>query len=115
MKRIVERLVEEHGNLGLVLESLAQLFPKLENDITLRDALEKIPQLPPAPEPAQVKKLLLDFEELVSKMTQDALGSQETFLLLMKKLHPRTFQEMRSDRLYKRRTEKFEDITSYLL
>jgi len=115
VKRIVERLVEESGTLGLVLEALAQLFPKLENDITLRDSLEKIPQLPPSPEPAQVKKLFVDFEEVVSKMSPEALGSQEKFLLLVRKLHPRTFQDMRLDRHYKRRTETFEELKSALL
>ena len=115
VKRIVERVVEEEGNLEKVLESLAELFPRLENDITLRDALDRIPQLSPTPEPAQVKKLFIDFEEIISKMSVDGLGKQEKLILLTKKVQPKTFQELRADRHYKRRTENFDDLKVALL
>ena len=120
VKKIVERVVEEHssleaGALEAVLLSLAQLFPNLENDITLRESLERLPSLPAQPEPAQVKRLLIDFEEICCKLSQGALSDQERFLCLSRKLHPRLWQELRQDRYYKRRTESYNELKACLL
>ena len=44
VRKLVEKIVEEHpDNLVIVLTILETLFPKLENDLSLRIALEKIP------------------------------------------------------------------------
>ena len=115
VKRIVEKIAEDKKNLILVLETLELLFPKLENDITLRQQLEKLPMLVASPEPSQVAQLFIDFEEICSKMSTDALGRQEKFILLTKKVHPKMFSEMRLDRYYKRRTETFEDLKEALI
>ena len=48
-------------------------------------------------------------------MSPGALGDQEKLLLLAKKIHPKTFQELRLDRFYKRRTESFQELKSALL
>ncbi len=63
---LVEKVVEENNNLHQVLCKREELFPKLENDITLRSSLEKIPQLPASPEPNQVAQLLVEFEEILA-------------------------------------------------
>ena len=76
LRRIVEKLVEEQPRLESVSLSLSQLFPRLENDLTLRESLEKLSPLPQAPEPSQVKRLLVDFEEVTAKMSKNALGEQ---------------------------------------
>ena len=115
IRRIVEKVVEENPKLDAVLLALSQLFPRLENDLTLREALEKLAPLPHSPDPSQVKRLLVEFEELQAKMSKGALGEQEKFLLLSRKVHPRTFQELRLDRYYKRRTENYDELKACLL
>jgi hypothetical protein len=110
VKKIVEKVVEENKSLELALLSLAELFPRLENDLTLRESLERLPPLPYGPEPSQVKKLLVEFAEVTSRMTRGALGDQERYLMFSRKLHPKTFSELRADRHYRRRTETFDDL-----
>ena len=48
-------------------------------------------------------------------MTNGAMSDQEKYILLSKKLHPKTFAEMRADRHFKRRNETFEDLKTALL
>ena len=115
IKPVVKKLIKEHNDLGEVLHRMSKLFPKLENDLSLRQKLDKISPLPHSPEPSQVAQLYVDLEELLGKMTLGSMSDQEKFILLSRKLHPKTFAEMRSDRHFKRRTESFEDLKSALL
>ena len=98
-----------------MLQHLADLFPKLENDISLRASLEKLPSLNANPDPSAVAQLYLEFEEILSRMTAGSMSDQEKFLMLVKKLHPKTFTELRSDRYYKHRTEDFGSLKEALL
>ena len=43
-------------------------------------------------------------------MSIGAMSSQEKFLCLVKKIHPKTFSELRQDRFYKRRSETYEEL-----
>ena len=112
IRRIVEKVVDEQvePKLDSVLHTLAQLFPKMENDLSLRESLEKLPSLSSSPEPAQVKRLLVEFEEITARMSKGALGDQERYLYLSRKIHPKFFAELRADRHYKRRTETYADL-----
>ena len=49
-----------------------EIFPTLENDLTLRKKIEALPQLPYGPDPPQVATFLLEFENLASKLTATA-------------------------------------------
>ncbi len=92
VQKLVEKVVEDsNNNLHHVLLKLEELFPRLENDITIRGNLEKIPQLPANPEPSQVAQLFIDFEENLSRLSKDAMSEQEKLIFLVKKLHPKTF------------------------
>ena len=51
----------------------------------------------------------------MNKMSTGAMSDQEKFILLTRKLHPKTFAEMRADRFFKRRTETFEDMKEALM
>ena len=104
-KILVKKLVKDKKNLGDVLRGMSKLFPKLENDLTLRLKLEKVPQLPWIAETHQVAQLYVDLEDIMVKMSETAMSDQEKFILLTKKIHPKTFAELRSDRFFKRRTE----------
>jgi hypothetical protein len=116
VKRLIEKLVEESDSrLEKVLRQMEALFPKIENDLTIRSAIEKIPQLPQNPDPAQVANLLLELESLFGKLSENAMSDQEKFLTLLKKLHPRTYGEIRADRFYKRRSETFSDLKATLV
>jgi hypothetical protein len=62
------------------------------------------------PEPSQFAQLFVDLEELTGKLIPNAMSEQEKFLLLSKKVHFRTFAQLRADRYYKRRVENFDDL-----
>ena len=112
VKPIVKKLVGEQKSFGEVLRSMSKLFPKLENDLSLRQKLDKVPGLPHRPEPAAVAQLFVDVEEILGKMSAGAMSDQEKFITLSRKIHPKTYSEMREDRLYKGRTETFADLKS---
>jgi hypothetical protein len=115
-KPIVKKLIKEtNWDLEVVLQGMSKLFPKLENDLTLRNKLDKIPALQYNCEPHQVAQLFLELEELLNKMSTGSMSDQEKFILLTRKLHPKTFAEMRADRFFKRRTETFEDMKEALM
>ena len=116
IKRLVEKVDDEKAyDLVAVLTTLETLFPKLENDMTVRANLDKIAQLPQTPEPSTVAQLILEMEELFSRLSDHAMSDQEKFLLLMKKLHPKTFSELRQDRYYKLRTEDYKSLKCALI
>ena len=116
VKKLVEKVAEETGGkLILVLQKLEILFPKLENDLTLGSLLDKIPQLGPSPDPASVAQLFVEFEEIFSRLSTNAMSDQDKFLCLCKKLHPKTFQELRGDRHYKHRTENYANLKLALI
>jgi hypothetical protein len=94
---------------------MESLFPKLKNDISLRANLEKLSQLPQSPEPALVAQLFVEMEELFSRMSAGSMSDQEKFIMLIKKLHPKTFSELRSDRYYKHRSEDYKSLKTALL
>jgi len=115
VKKLVEKVVEEQGTLVGVLQKLEDLFPKLENDISLRSLVDKMPQLPANPDPATVAQLFVEIEEVFARMSPRCMSDQEKYIVLIKKLHPKTFGELRSDRYYKHRTENFEALKDALL
>ena len=43
------------------------------------------------------------------------MSEQEKFLLLVKKLHPKYFQELRSDRYFKHRTQDFDSLKKAII
>ena len=116
VRKLVEKLVDESPDELLdVLQKMETLFPKLENDITLRSNLEKIPQLPQSPEPSSVAQLFVEFEEILARLTPNALSEQEKFLMLVKKLHPKSFAELRADRYYKQRTQEVSHLKAAII
>ena len=75
VRKLVEKLVDDSpGDLLQVLRQLETLFPKLENDITLRSFLEKVPSLPAKPDPAAVAQLFVEMEEILSRMSSDSMS-----------------------------------------
>ena len=58
---------------------------------------------------------LVDFEEILSHLSPAAMSDQEKFLVLLKKLHPKSLSDLRSDRFYKHRTEDFQSMKSVLI
>ena len=114
VRPIVKKIAKEKSILTEVLEEMSKLFPKMENDLTLRTKLGKVVQLPYSPDPSAVAQLFIDIEEVFGKMSADSMSDQEKFLILLKKIHPRTFQEMRQDRFYKRRSETYAELKQSL-
>ena len=116
VKKLVEKVIDEKNfDLLAVFTQLETLFPKLENDLTLRATLRKISQLPQNPEPSAVATLFLELEEIFVRLSAQAMSDQEKFLLLMEKVHPKTFQDLRQDRYYKHRTQDYQSLKSALI
>ena len=115
VRKLVEKVVDEKASMFDVLCHLESLFPKLENDISLRLLLDKIPALGAQPDPPIVAQLFLEIEEIFSRMSAGSMSEQEKFLALIKKLHPKTFAELRGDRYYKHRCEDYISLKDAIL
>ena len=87
----------------------------LENDLTIRAQLEKVPQMGANPDPADVGKLFLDLDELFSKLNDKSMSDQDKFVTLLGKLHPKFYGEIRSDKNWKRRAEDYAGLRSVVM
>ena len=85
-KIVVNTVKESQGDLEASLTKLGEIFPTLENDLTLRKKIEALPPLPYGPEPPQVVTFLLEFENLAHKWTANAWTDQDKFLALISKI-----------------------------
>ena len=93
--KITTNVIKETGsNLEETLKRLGEIFPTLENDLTIRRKIESLPTLGYAPEPQVLASLLLEFETLSGKLSTHAWIDQDKLLFLIGKLHPKTFQEI---------------------
>ena len=90
-KIVVNTVKESQGDLEASLTKLGEIFPTLENDLTLRRKIKALPPLPRGPEPPQVVTFLLEFENLATKLTANAWTDQDKLLALISKIHPKTF------------------------
>jgi len=116
VKRLVEKACEEmHWSLSGTLQQLEKLFPKIENDLTVRASLEKLVALPQSPEPAAVAQLFLEMDELMAHLSEKAMSDQEKYLVLLSKIHPKMYQEIRGDRFLKGRSETYESLREVLM
>ena len=115
VRPLIKKLVLEIEDFQQVIVHMGKLFPKMENDLTLRQKLDRIPPLPSMPEPQHVAQLCIEMDEIFGKLSEGAMSDQDKFLALTKKLHPKTFAEMRSDRHYKRRMETYMDLKQAIL
>ena len=59
---IVENLADDATTLIEALDRMATVFPKIENDWSVRQQLEKLPLLQYAPEPQMAAHFFLIFE-----------------------------------------------------
>ena len=115
VKKIAEKIAGECTSLKQVLLKLESIFPKLENDLSLRAQIEKLTPLSASPDPANVAQLILDIASVFTKMTENSISDQDKFLAITKKLHPKFFQELRADRFYKHRTNDYKSLKEVIL
>eukprot|EP00667_Euglena_gracilis_P018002 EG_transcript_19051 len=107
--------MDENDDFEKVLLEIAKLFPTLENDMTLRSAIDKLPALYQNPEPQDIKKLFIELDNLMARLSPQAMSEQEKFLVLLRKLHPRMYADIRADRFYKHRSETFTDLRKAII
>ena len=69
---IVEYLADDATTLIGALDRMATVFPKIENDLSVRQQLEKLPFLQYAPEPQMAAHFFIIFENssLICPMVQ---------------------------------------------
>jgi hypothetical protein len=113
VQRIVERLAAEAKSYNAFAQRLTEIFPKVENDISIRAQLQKLPALGRDPAPGELEALLVEMSDLMSKMSPDALGEQEKLLLLVSKIHPAQWRDMRAERRDRERCNSFDELLAY--
>ena len=84
VKKIAEKIAGECTSLKQVLLKLESIFPKLENDLSLRAQIEKLTPLSASPDPANVAQLILDIDSIFTKMTENSISDQDKFLAITK-------------------------------
>ena len=106
---LVKKIAKDKNSLAEVLKGMARLFPKLENDLTLRSKLDKLPQLPWNAEPHQVAQLYVDMEDLLVKMSETAMSDQEKFFLRTKnpRLSPQDFCRTQERHIFQNENRNF--------
>ena len=110
----MEKICEEEPSWDGFWDRMEKLFPKLENDISIRDQIRKLPSLPKEPTPHEVEVLLMDLNFLLSKMSPDAMSPQEKTLTLVGKIHPTAFKDLRADRKNHPKCEDFHLLAQLL-
>ena len=102
------------GDLEATLTKLGEIFPTLENDLTVRRKIESLQSLSYSLDPVQLATFLLDFETLLGKLSENSMTDQDKFLHLINKLHPKTFQELRESPVWRPRTDTYPGIKQAL-
>lgn len=114
IRRIAETLAARVTTADALLRELSSVFPQVENTISLRVALQKVPVLSKEPTPSEIEHLILDLEVLFSKFPMNCLSNDEKVLTLVSKLHPNTWKEMRSDKEIRSKCNDYENLKSAL-
>ena len=79
-KIVTATVKEKQGELEATLTKLGEIFPTLENDLTVRRKIESLTSLGYSQDPAQLATFLLDFETLLGKLSENSMTEQDTFL-----------------------------------
>jgi len=111
---LVLNTVKENNDLEATLAKLGTIFPTLENDVTLRKRIEAMQSLGYGIEPHQVTAFFLEFETLIGKLSPEAWTDQDKLLSLISKLHPKTFQELRSNPSFRPLNDNYSDFKAAL-
>ena len=93
-----------------VLGKMQSIWPKLESDLTVRTQLEKLAPLHYLPDASAVVLLFQKMEDLFSRVSDGAMSEQDKLILLISKIHDKTFKEMRSERVFRSKTEDYEEL-----
>ena len=113
-KIVTATVKENQGDLEATLTKLGEIFPTLENDLTVRRKIEALTSLSYAPDPAQLATFLLEFETLLGKLSENSMTDQDKLLHLINKLHPKTFQELRASPVWRPHTDTYSGIKQAL-
>ena len=114
VKRILDGILEKETHFESVLERLAELFPKVENTISVRQLLQKVPPLPYKMFPADVEQMFLELETLFTKIPAESMSQDEKLLLLVSKINAAQWKEIRAERSWRKRCETYEDLKTLL-
>ena len=110
----MDSLADKTSSFEELLESINQVFPKVENSISVRQQLAKILPLQRETSPQEVESLLLEMETLFLKLPPEAFSEEEKGLLLVSKIPPQTWKEIRSERCWRNRCDSFESLKELL-
>ena len=74
-RKLLEKICEEDPSWEQFWSKMELLFPKVENDISIRDQIRKLPALPKEPSPHEVEVLLMELNGFLSKMSPEAMSA----------------------------------------
>ena len=113
---VLEKIVMQNAHLSLeqFLSEMERLFPKIENDISLKERLKSLSVLPKHPTPQDVEVLLLNMEVIFQKLSPGAISPQDKVLLLNSKINPWYFKELRSVKQDRSRMEDYDSLAALL-
>jgi hypothetical protein len=109
-----EKVNDQASSFEDLMATLQKLNPSVQNDFSLKVKLQQLPSLSSGFTPSNVEELILEFHFLSSRMSPGSLGVQEKTLLLISKIPPVVFKEMRSDRFLRPLTESFDSLCQLL-
>ena len=114
-KTVQEIASQSQQHFSTTLERLCDIFPDLENDLTIRQKVEKLASLSSQPMPSEILQLLFQMEEQFGKLTENAMSDQEKFLVLSKKIHHVHFSKLREDRHFRDQMDTYDSLKKVFL
>ena len=114
VKRTLERINDEVSSFDELFDRLQRLFPKIENDVTIRNLMQKVPVLPKEPHQNELEQIIIELDELFSRLSNESMSDQDKLLILVSKVHTQMWKEIRQDKIYKLRCDTFDHFKEVL-
>ena len=114
IRKMVDSLADKTSTFEELLESISQIFPKVENSISIRQQLAKVQMLSREATPSEVETLLLEIESLFLKLPPNTFSEEEKTLLLVSKIPPPMLKEIQTERAWRSRCDTFESLKDLL-
>jgi hypothetical protein len=112
--KLVGKTAEDSPDFASFLERMQELFPKLENDIALRQQIKSLPELAEFPTPTELEVLLINLDSLLAKMSKGSTSEQEQILFLVGKMKPQMVKRLRQIREDKPRWDSYDGLKKLL-
>ena len=69
--------------------------------------IKSLPQLPYRPKPHQFTAYLIDYDNLLTRLKRAPMSDEDKLLILIEKVHPKTYFEIRQNPIFRNRSETY--------